>query len=81
MSNQSITGPKKLYALTAMAPVLGGGKAKFYLVSVRKTKTGRTTKWDSDVANAKTWAKRAAVEEFQFCHRYLKARIALVVRP
>lgn len=81
MSKASIAGPKKLYALTTTAPVLGGGKAKFYLVSTRKTKTGASTKWDFDVANAKTWKTRRAVDEFQFCHRYMKARIALVVRP
>lgn len=79
MTKASIAAQKR-YALTTVAPILGGVKGRFFLVSTRKTRTGISTKWDWDASSAKTWKTRARAEEFQFSHRYLKARIA-VVKP
>lgn len=81
MTSSSIAAQPKRYALTTTAPILGGGKGKFYLISTRKTKAGRSTKWHFDPTQARTWKTRRAVDEFQFAHRYLKARVALAVKP
>ncbi len=78
MTKTSIAAPKKRYVITTMAMTIEGVKGRFYLVSARETKAGRTVRWDFDQVKAMTWPNRAGVDAYKARYKGLQGRISIL---